>query len=111
MDQSIFGLEREGLESEGLERERLERESLKGLFIVKLNLKVVTSEKIGESGVILTLGTWYGGVVMGVFFPFNEAAILYRDVNSAPSQKQNIIVFAANNSRCCECHVAPTIIL
>jgi hypothetical protein len=48
--------------------------------------------------------------VMGVLLPFNEAAILYRDFNSAPSQKQNIIVFAANNSRCCECHVAPTII-
>ena len=47
----------------------------------------------------------------GRFLSFNEAAILYRDVNSAPSQKQNIIVFAANNSRCCKCHVAPTIIL
>jgi hypothetical protein len=75
-----------------------------------LSLKVVSSEKIGGSGVISTLGTWYGGVVMGVILPFNEAAILYRDFNSAPSQKQNIIVFAANNSRCCECHVAPTII-
>ncbi len=75
-----------------------------------LPLKVVTSEKIGGSGVISTLGTWYGGVVMGVLLPFNEAAILYRDFNSAPSQKQNIIVFAANNSRCCKCHVAPTII-
>jgi hypothetical protein len=74
-------------------------------------LKVVTSEKIGGSGVTSTLGTWYGGVVMGVLLSFNEAAILYRDFNSAPSQKQNIIVFAANNSRCCECHVAPTIIL
>jgi hypothetical protein len=74
-------------------------------------LKVVTSEKIGGSGVISTLGTWYGGVVMGVLFSFKEAAILYRDFNSAPSQKQNIIAFAANNSRCCECHVAPTIIL
>jgi hypothetical protein len=73
-------------------------------------LKVVTSEKIGGSGVTSTLGTWYGGVVMGVLLSFNEAAILYRDFNSAPSQKQNIIVFAAN-SRCCECHVAPTIIL
>jgi hypothetical protein len=30
---------------------------------------------------------------MGVLLPFNEAAILYRDFNSAPSQKQNIIVF------------------
>ncbi len=54
---------------------------------------------------------WTGGVVMGVLLYFNEAAILYRDFNSAPSQKQNIIVFAANNSRCCECYVAPTIIL
>ena len=77
----------------------------------KTSLKVVTSEKIGGSGVMSTLGTWYGVVVMGVLLPFNEAAILYRDFNSAPSQKQNIIVFAANNSRCCECHVAPTIIL
>ncbi len=32
---------------------------------------------------------------MGVLLSFNEAAILYRDFNSAPSQKQNIIVFAA----------------
>ena len=43
-----------------------------------LLLKVVTSEKIGGSGVMSTLGTWYGGVVMGVLLPFNEAAILYR---------------------------------
>ncbi len=71
----------------------------------------MTSEKIGRSGVISTLGTWYGCVVMGVLLTFNEAAILDRDFNCAPSQKQNIIVFAANNSRCCECHVAPTIIL
>ena len=76
-----------------------------------LRLKVVTSEKIGGSGAISTIGPWYGGVVMGVLLSFNEAAILYRDFNSAPSQKQNIIVFAANKSRCCECHVAPTIIL
>ncbi len=34
----------------------------------------------------------------GVLLSFNETAILYRDFNSAPSQKQNIIVFAANNS-------------
>ncbi len=67
----------------------------------------MTSEKIGGSGVTSTLGTWYGGVVMGVILSFNEAAILYRDFNSAQSQKQNIIVFAGNNSRCCECHVAP----
>ncbi len=71
----------------------------------------MTSEKIGGYGVTSTLGTWYGGVVMGVLLSINEAAILYRDFNSAPSQKQNIIVFAANNSRCCECHVALTIIL
>ncbi len=63
------------------------------------------------SGVTSTQGTWYGGVVMGVLFSFNEADILFRDFNSAPSQKQNIIVFEANNRRCCECHVAPTIIL
>ncbi len=74
-------------------------------------LKVVTSEKIGGSGVTSTPGTWYGGVVMGVLLYFNEAAILCRDFNSAPSQKRNIIVFAANNSRCCECYLAPTIIL
>jgi hypothetical protein len=79
--------------------------------IYNLHLKVVTSEKIGGSGVISTLGTWYRGVVMGFLLSFYEAAILYRDFNSAPSQKQNIIAFAANNSRCCECHVAPTIIL
>ncbi len=65
-------------------------------------LKVVTSENIGGSGVMSTLGTWYGGVVMGVLLPFNEAAILYRLFNCAPLQKQKIIVFAANNSRCCE---------
>ncbi len=71
----------------------------------------MSSEKVGGSGVTSTLGTWYGDVVMGVLFSFNEAAILYRDFNSAPSQKQNIIVFAANNSMCSECHVAPTILL
>ena len=53
----------------------------------------MTSEKIGRSGVTSTQGTWYGGVVMGVLFSFNEAAILYRDFNSVPSQKQNIIKF------------------
>ncbi len=77
---------------------------------ISMSLKVVTSEKIGGSGVMSTLGTWYGGVVMGVLLPFNEAAILYRHFNCAPLQKQKIIVFAANNSRCCEWHVAPTII-
>ncbi len=61
-------------------------------------LKVVTSEKIGWSEVASTLGTLYGGAVMGVLLSFDEAAILYRDFNSAPSQRQNIIVFAANNS-------------
>ncbi len=71
----------------------------------------MSSEKVGGSGVTSTLGTSYGGVVMGVLLSFNEAAILYRYFNSAMSQKQNIIVFATNNSRCCECHVAPTIIL
>ncbi len=32
--------------------------------------------EIGGSGVTSTLGTWYGGVVMGVLLSFNEAAIL-----------------------------------
>ncbi len=54
-------------------------------------LKVMSSEKVGGSRVTSTLGTWYGGVVMGVLFSFNEAAILYRDFNSAPLQQQNII--------------------
>jgi hypothetical protein len=48
-------------------------------------LKVVSSEKVGGTGVTSTLGTWYGAVVMGVLISFNEAAILYRDFNSAPS--------------------------
>ncbi len=61
-------------------------------------LKVVTSEKLGWPGVASTFGTRYGGVVMGVFLSFDEAAILFRDFNSALSQKQNIIVFAVNNS-------------
>ncbi len=74
-------------------------------------LKVVSSEKVGGSGVTSTPGTCYGDVVMGVLLSFTEAAILYRDFNSAPPQKQNIMVFAANTSRCCECHVAPTILL
>jgi hypothetical protein len=65
-------------------------------------LKVVTSEKIGGSGVTSTQGTWYGGVVMGVLFSFNEAAILYKDFNSAPSQKQNIIVVPLT-SACSTC--------
>ncbi len=59
--------------------------------------------------------------MMGVPLSFDEADILYRDFNSAPSLyeaailyeellnlprvKQNIIVFAANNSMCCGCHV------
>ncbi len=71
----------------------------------------MTSEKIGWSGVASALVTWYGGVVMGVLLSFDEAAILYRDLNSAPPPKQIIRVFAANNSMCCECHVAPTILL
>jgi hypothetical protein len=50
---------------------------------VTASLKVVTSEKIGGSGVTSTLGTWYGGVVMGVLLSFDEAAILYRDIVSA----------------------------
>jgi hypothetical protein len=36
-------------------------------------LKVVSGEKIGGSGVTSALGTWYGGVVMGVLLTFDEA--------------------------------------
>jgi hypothetical protein len=67
---------------------------------VFLSLKVVTNEKIGGSGVTSTLGTWYGGVVMGVLLSFNETAMLYRDFNSAPSQKQNIIVLVGFGRAC-----------
>jgi hypothetical protein len=88
----------------------MRKSTAKPLHIIHY-IKVVTSEKISGSGVTSPQGTWYGGVVMGVPLSFNEAAILYRDFNSGPSQKQNIIVFAANTSRCCKCHVAPTIIL
>ncbi len=45
----------------------------------------VTSEKEGRSWVASTLGTWYGGALMGVLLSFDEAAILYRDFNIAPS--------------------------
>ncbi len=38
------------------------------MFSGKQLLKVVTSEKIGGSGVTSTLGTWYGGVVMVVWY-------------------------------------------
>jgi hypothetical protein len=62
--------------NEYLRKTRLQNQSAIGKFVL---LKAVTSEKIGGSGVISTLGTWYGGVVMGVPLPFNEAAILYRE--------------------------------
>ena len=69
-----------------------------GFYAKFVYLKVMSKEKVGGSGVTSALGTWYGGVVMGVLVSFDEAAILYRDFNSAPSSKQNIIAFAANNS-------------
>ncbi len=37
---------------------------------------IVSSEKVGGSGVASTIGTLYGGVVMGVLLSFDEAAIL-----------------------------------
>ncbi len=52
-----------------------------------------------------------GEVVLDVFLSFYWAAILYEQLFIFPLVKQKVIVFAANNSRCCECHVAPTIIL
>ncbi len=39
-------------------------------MISKICLKLVTSEKIGWSEVTSTLGTGYGGVVMGVLLSF-----------------------------------------
>jgi hypothetical protein len=68
-------------------------------------LKVVSSEEVGGPGVASTLGTWYGGVVMGDLLYLNEAAILHRDFNSALSQKQNIIVFSANTVIVCAANV------
>jgi hypothetical protein len=47
----------------------------------KIQLKVVTSEKVG--GVTSTLVTFYGRVVMGLLLSFNEAAILYGAFNVA----------------------------
>ena len=52
-----------------------------------------------------------GEVVLDVFLSFYWAAILCEQIFIFPLVKHKIIVFAANNSRCCECHVAPTIIL
>ncbi len=50
-----------------------------------------------------------GEVVLDVFLSFRWAAILFEQLFIVPVVKQKRIVFAANNSRCCECHVAPTI--
>jgi hypothetical protein len=50
-----------------------------------------------------------GGGGAGSFFVILMAAILYEQLFIVPLVKQKRIVFAANNSRCCECHVAPTI--
>ncbi len=47
-------------------------------------LKVVTSKKVGGSGVTSTLGTLCGGRVMGILLSFDEAAILYGVFNIAP---------------------------
>ncbi len=38
-------------------------------LVLARSLKVVTNEKIRGSGVTSTLGTWYGGVLMGVLCP------------------------------------------
>jgi hypothetical protein len=52
-----------------------------------------------------------GEVVPGAFLSFWWAVILYEQLFIFALVKQKRIVFAANNSRCCECHVAPTITL
>ncbi len=52
-----------------------------------------------------------GEVVLDVFLSFEWAAILHEELFIVPLVKQKRIVFAANNSRCYECHVAPTSLL
>ncbi len=47
-------------------------------------LKVVTSEKIGGSGVTSTLGTWYGGVVMGVLLCVQHVLVGATKIENAP---------------------------
>ena len=51
-----------------------------------------------------------GEVVLDVFLSFLWATILCEQLFIVPLVKQKRIVFAANNSRCCKCLVAPTII-
>ncbi len=51
-------------------------------------LKVVTSEKVGGSGVRSTLGTLYEGVVMGILLSFDEATILYGVLNILPHKSK-----------------------
>ncbi len=52
-----------------------------------------------------------GEVVLDVFLSFKWAGILYEQLFIVPLVMQKRIVFAANNSRCYKCHVAPTITL
>ncbi len=73
------------------------------------SLKVVTNEKEEASGGVLAIICQWG-VVLEVFFVILWDAILYEDEMILPRVKQKRIVFAANNSMCCECLVAPTII-
>jgi hypothetical protein len=47
-------------------------------------IKVVSSEKVGLSGVTSTLGTLYGDVVMGILLSLVEAARLYEALNISP---------------------------
>jgi hypothetical protein len=51
-----------------------------------------------------------GEVVLDVFLSFKWAAILHEELFIFPLVKQKRLVFAANNSMCCKCLVAPTII-
>jgi hypothetical protein len=46
------------------------------MLMIMIILKVVSSKQVGGSGVTSTLGTLYGGVVMGVLLSLDEAAIL-----------------------------------
>ncbi len=49
-------------------------------------------------------GDTVGDLVLDVFLSFLLAAILYEELLNFPQVKQKRIVFAANNSPCCECH-------
>ncbi len=70
----------------------------------------MTNEKGEALGEVLTIYMLVGEVVLDVFLSFYWAAILHEELFIFPLVKQKRIVFAANNSMCWKCLVAPTII-